>query len=119
MDEPKVVASSNLGLKLVNAFGVMSEQQLQPKLNVARVAGGGDSAEGWGAEEVVRQIKVWVVEEVEGFGAELKFHAFRKICVLYKRCVHALEAWSLKNVSPGVAECSRSRECERGGVEPL
>jgi hypothetical protein len=40
MDEPKVVASSNLGLKLVNAFGVMSEQQLQPKLNMARVAFG-------------------------------------------------------------------------------
>jgi hypothetical protein len=47
------------------------EQQLQPKLNVARVAGGGDPAEGWGAEEVVRQIKVRVVEEVEGFGPEL------------------------------------------------
>ena len=49
----------------------LSEQQLQPKLNVAWVAGGGDPAEGRGAEEVVRQIKVWVVEEVEGFGPEL------------------------------------------------
>ncbi len=51
--------------------GVMLEQQLQPELNVARVAGGGDPAEGWGAEKVVREIEVRVVEEVEGFGPEL------------------------------------------------
>ena len=49
----------------------MSKQQLQPKLNVAWVAGGGDPAEGWGAQEVVREVEVWVVEEVEGFGPEL------------------------------------------------
>ncbi len=119
MDVPKVVASSNLGLKIVNAFGVMSEQQLQPKLNVARVAGGGDPAEGWGAEEVVRQIEVGVVEEVEGLGPELKSHALSQSGVLHQRHVHTLKSWSLQNISSGVAECSRCREGESGSVEPL
>ena len=54
-----------------NRYICISEQQLQPELNVARVARGGDPAEGRGAEEVVREIEVWVVEEVEGLGAEL------------------------------------------------
>jgi len=29
---------------------------------VPRVAGGGDPAEGWGAEKVVRQVEVWMIE---------------------------------------------------------
>ena len=36
--DPELSLRSNSGLKLANAFGVMSEQQLQSKLNVARVA---------------------------------------------------------------------------------
>ena len=52
------------------------KQQFQPKLNVPWVAGGGDAAEGRGAQEVVGQVEVWVIEEVEGFGAKLKIEAF-------------------------------------------
>ena len=48
------------------------KQQLQPKLNVPRVAGGGDPAEGRGAEKIVRQVEVWMIEEIEGLGAKLQ-----------------------------------------------
>jgi toxin ParE1/3/4 len=41
---------------------VALKQQLQPKLNVPWVAGGGDSAEGRRTQEVVREVEVRVVE---------------------------------------------------------
>ena len=53
------------------------KQQLQSELDVTWVAGGGDPAEGGRAQEVVREVEVWVVEEVEGFSAELKIDALR------------------------------------------
>jgi hypothetical protein len=52
------------------------KQQLQPELNVPWVAGGSDAAEGWGAEKVVRQVEVRVIEEVEGLRPELQIDAF-------------------------------------------
>jgi toxin ParE1/3/4 len=38
------------------------KQQLQPKLNMPRVASGGDAAEGRGAEKVVGEVEVWMVK---------------------------------------------------------
>jgi hypothetical protein len=45
-------------------------------MNMLRVAGGGDPAEGRGPEEVVREVEVWVVKQVEGFGAEWRFTGY-------------------------------------------
>src|ERR1051326_7515568 len=119
MMNPELSLRSNFGLKLANAFGVTLKQQLQPELNVARVAGGGDPAEGRGAEEVVRQIEVWMVEEVEGLGPELQIHALREMCVLHERRIHTLKSRTLDNIPSGIAERPRSRERKSRSVEPL
>jgi hypothetical protein len=46
------------------------------------VTRGRDPSERWGAEKVVRQIEVWMIEEVEGLGTELKIDAFSNSRVL-------------------------------------
>ena len=83
------------------------------------VTRGGDPAEGWGAEEVVRQVEVRVVEEVEGLGPELQINALVKSSVLQKRHVHVLKSRSLQNIPTRISKSTRRRERKRGGVEPL
>ena len=72
-----------------------------------RVAGGGYSAEGWGAEEVVRKVEIWMVEKIKGLGAKLEIKAFAERGVLQQRDVDVLKAWTIENVSARVAERAR------------
>ena len=95
------------------------EQQLQPKLNVPWVAGGGDAAEDRGAQKIVGQVEVWVIEEVEGLRTKLKIETFTQSSVLHQRNVQVLKAWAVENVATGVAEGSGSRKSKGARVEPL
>ena len=42
---------------------------------MSRIACGRDPSKRRGAEEVVRQVEVWMIEEIEGFGSKLQIHA--------------------------------------------
>jgi len=83
------------------------------------VAGRGDAAEGRRAQEVVRQVEVWMVEEIEGLGAKLKIYRFAEMRVLHQRHVDVLITRTTENVATGIAEGARSRERKRARVEPL
>ena len=50
------------------------EQQLQPKLNMSRFAGGADHAECWRSQKVIRQIEVRVIEQIKELRSKLKIH---------------------------------------------
>jgi len=95
------------------------EQELEAELYVPRVAGGGDAAEGGGAQEIIRQVEVRVVEKIEGLGAKLKSDTFAERGVFHQWEVDGLITRTVENVSPGIAERTGSREGERRGVEPL
>src|SRR6266850_3245508 len=69
-------------------------------------------------QKVVRQVKVWMIEEIEHLTTQLQINILRKIRVLYQRSIDALIAWSIDNVPAGVSECTRRGESKRGGIKP-
>src|ERR1044072_3522680 len=94
------------------------KQQLQSKLNVTWVAGGADAPERRGAEEVVRQVEVWMIEEVKGFRSELQVHPFREMRILHDCGVEVLITRSIQNIPARIAKRSGRREGKGIGVEP-
>ena len=74
---------------------------------MTRITCGGDASERRGAEEVVREVEVWMIEEVEGFESELQIHFLRQRRILHQRGVEVLKSRSVQNIPAGIAKRSR------------
>jgi hypothetical protein len=49
------------------------------------------------------ELEVYIVEEIERFGAELQTHSFRQLEVLEQRRVDIKEVWAGECVAPQIA----------------
>src|SRR5678816_3413118 len=85
--------------------GPLLKNDLGAELDLARRADdGGDRPRIAGPDGRVRQVELRVVEDVEGFGAELDLHAVVHREVLEEREVEVHAARSVQDVAAGVAE---------------
>src|SRR5262245_22023188 len=83
-----------------------------------RIARGRNSTERWRPEEVVGQVKVWMIEKIKSFGANLKLQVFSQRSVLHQRSIQCVIAGTIQNVSTGIAKSALRGEDEGGGIEP-
>src|SRR6185436_18885066 len=67
-----------------------SEQQLQSKLNVSGTLGRQYPPECGRPHEIIRQIKVWMIEEIEELRPELQIEPLIKLRVLQERGIYTL-----------------------------
>src|SRR4029077_1614859 len=82
----------------------VSPQELEPELQLPRVVGRGDRAEGAGAAVAVRRAEVRVVEQVERLQAELDVRGAARGEPLRERGVELPEDGPAHGVPRGVAE---------------
>ena len=68
--------------------------------------------EGGGSHGYVR---LWMVDEIVEFSAELKFRRFGNLSIFEKGDVQLGEPWAVDCVAPDVAECSRRWDGKRPG----
>src|SRR5579884_2788891 len=103
----------------VTAANGDSEADLARELEIARIAGAGDGAEGGAAERAVRIIQRRRIADVESLGAKLKAHTLRdQECFAYGQ-IRILQAWTAYGISRAVADAELSGGGEGGLVEPL
>src|SRR5581483_10020791 len=102
------------------------EQELQRELRQPCGEGLGNRAKGsWVANVAVRQTEIWMVQDVEELGAELKLFRFRNLDVLERREVPVRVTRPLNNIPARVAELLHRGVgvehylLERAGVKPL
>jgi len=98
-----------------------SERDLQSELDYASVARGKDSSERARIGSNVRLIEICMIECVEELGSELDEAAFIEVDVLGQREIRVQKPGSTHNPDAGIPKClrSRTRQCERFGVEPV
>jgi hypothetical protein len=95
-----------------------SEAQLRPELQVARVKGATCLSEMHIPNAVVQltfsagQLKVGVIQDIEGFRSELEFRPLSNLEALEQRGVPFHEAWTGKRVAPEGPGIARRRPLE-------
>ena len=101
---PRVAGGTPAILKRATGLPTSSEQQLQSKLQVPRIACGSNLAKRWRAEKVIRQVEVWMIEKIKDFSAELQLNALSQVCILYQRGINALITRAIQYVPTGIAK---------------
>src|SRR5262249_12791346 len=94
------------------------KQQAQRQLGNARIARGGDLAEGRGAKRCVHTRKLRVIEQIEEFRAELHRYAFGDRRSLDEGHVPVISSRSAYKIATGAPEAAERGIRERGGAEP-
>src|ERR1700722_7013045 len=103
---------------LRDVIGVPSENEFDPKLQIAITGFAGDVAEGSSSGIYVWIGQVWMIDEVEGLGAKLGRDFLGDPETLEKRHIEIEKARSADDVEPGIAERAGSGQSKSRRVKP-
>src|SRR4051812_23021866 len=110
------------GNKAVSRQSNQLKLQLQTELNLARIVGAGDTPKtrsGIGVEDPVRQPKIRVIDEVEGFSAKFQGRTFTpERNVALQRKIEINRSGRIHHVSARVPVGEWGGQGESGSVEP-
>lgn len=104
---------------LARCVYAVSESDLGDQLHLPRThARARDLPEMTGPDQLVRQGKRGVIENIGSIRAEVELNPLRNRKYLVERHVHCIQARSIYDVSPHIAKCSRRRSRKGINVEP-
>ena len=105
----------DLALLFVHAAEL--KDQLQTKLNNARVPSAGDDAEASLINEAIRWIPLRVIERIKEFGTKLRVHLLSYLRILHQRDIKVVDARPNDGCAPGRAEADRRLALEAFRLE--
>ena len=104
-------------LALLFVYTAELKDQLQTKLDNARVPSAGDDTETSLINEAIRWIPLRVIERIKEFGTKLRVHLLSYPRILHQCDIKVVDAWPNDGCTPGRAEADRRLALEAFRLE--